>query len=164
MPTLAECIALHHGANPELSPRCSRGHERAIHERLCPAPGRKSPVRICLACQRERARARNHFVDPAHHPDDAIWAEFCRTIEDRIEAMRLEDAPPVCPTCGSWATPQTRRCYRCADVKPISAFVMRSGAPLGYAHICLVCHAARETKRRADKKRQAFRAIIGRAS
>ena len=100
MATLAEAIALHHAksAGREVGAYCKNGHERALHERRYERKG-MTPARRCLLCQQAVDHARRvaqregraAFVATAdQHPDAVLWAEFCRTVEDRIAFMRGE--------------------------------------------------------------------------
>lgn len=79
-----------------------------------------------------------------------------------IEHLRLEEAPPCCPTCGSRiAVTQTRACHDCGLTKPISAFGRNRTRPLGRAYVCRTCKKVRDDARYRRRKAAAFRAILG---
>ena len=83
---------------------------------------------------------------------------------ERIEAARREEAPPCCPTCGSTVPDiRVRQCYRCHEIKLLSAFSRHSGQPLGRGYICQPCAQADNRAYRLEKKRAQFRQILGRA-
>jgi hypothetical protein len=53
------------------------------------------------------------------HPGDAYWIEV-------IERLRLEEAPNLCPTCGSVALHETRVCSGCTVMKSVKRFRQRT--------------------------------------
>ncbi len=80
---------------------CKRGHERAVHERVYAYGNRV--IRSCRACQQFRDRERDRSyrarrTEQPSHPDALIWERFCRTIEQRILAVRAQT--PRCDGCG----------------------------------------------------------------
>jgi len=94
---------------------------------------------------------------PDVHPETLAWAA-------RIEALRLEIAGVLCPTCESTATPITRRCYRCEEVKALTAFDRERGESLGHGYLCKACKRERSRAQYAERKRAAFRAVLGRSA
>jgi hypothetical protein len=84
-----------------------------------------------------------------------------REYAERIETIRAEEAPAVCPTCGS-TTPEPiteKWCSGCQQVLPIEQFNRRFDKWRGansYRHLCRAC-AARSTK--AWRARRAIREI-----
>jgi superfamily II helicase len=80
----------------------------------------------------------------------------------RIEAARLEDAPPLCPTCGSTTPKASRRCYHCAQTKPLTAFAKESNKPHGRSYLCKRCKRERGVVAYTEQRRQQFREILGR--
>lgn len=81
---------------------CQNGHERAVWERTY--ANRTRTIRRCVLCTRaaqakhRRAAQEASNAIAAWHPDDALWRQFCRTIERRILAVRA--ATPRCGECG----------------------------------------------------------------
>lgn len=105
MSTLAALIERHEKRGTrQVGAYCKRGHERALWEqRYLRIDG--TLTRCCLLCQREREkrqRERRAFEQRAFkakpHPDALLWDAFCRTIEQRIQAVRART--PRCPECG----------------------------------------------------------------
>jgi len=79
---------------------CPHGHDRATFERFYRRKG-APPIRRCRACQTDRERNSRQLArlaaEKAHAeiprpPTELLWADFCRTIVDRIEAVRRDEA------------------------------------------------------------------------
>lgn len=74
--------------------------------------------------------------------DVARWERFVAELPERIARIRLEDAPPVCPTCGSTtpAVVERKVCSACRQELPLSAFhrnrAMRGGGRDYYCRDC----------------------------
>lgn len=69
---------------------------------------------------------------------DTVWAAFCETVEERIEAIRSEEAPLTCPECGS-TTPDVNRkkwCPPCQAYLPIAQFCRERRRRDGRRDIC----------------------------
>ena len=103
MATLAQIIEQYE--NPRaVGPLCKNGHERALYERRYQRSD-GTPTRCCLICQRarekqqrtRRALDRRAFA-ASRHPDAVLWESFCKTVEQRIQAVRAET--PRCGECG----------------------------------------------------------------
>ena len=80
----------------------------------------------------------------------------------RIRIARLESAPVICPTCGTHTTTQTRRCYVCTEVKPLTSFVRNTGKALGYGYQCKACKRVSSAQRRRQEKVRLFLGAVGR--
>ena len=84
--------------------------------------------------------------EPDRHPETRRWIE-------RIEAARREVEPP-----------KVRRCGCCDETKPLGEFPRDPNMLLGRAYRCKSCHAEQTRVRRRERKRRAFRTLLGRAS
>lgn len=83
----------------------------------------------------------------------------------RIEAARIDTAQ--CPTCdGTIEAEKMRRCYACAETKPLPAFPRdRSKAhAYGYGYRCKACKRALSVAARQATKRRQWREALGRVS
>ena len=110
---------------------------------------------------RETVRPINPYRSYARVPNPPPPLLSQAEIVARIEAVRLEEAPAVCPTCGSKTTTTTTRvCGGCGIEKLLSAFPVDRSRKLGVACWCKPCKAAANARVRT---RRALRAI-GRAS
>jgi len=93
---------------------------------------------------------------------DPRWIAWCDGLEDRIEAIRLEQcADRICPTCASHVgEPLDRTCGRCGETKPLSGFSRDRTEYLGRSFRCRLC------KNAANKVTRSRRALknMGRAS
>ena len=89
---------------------------------------------------------------PTH---DELWAEFCATVEERIDAFRQDVAPACCPTCGTTVRrsivrprrarrpdPETKRCPKCTETLPRLAFTRKKANHDGLAQWCRACSRA----------------------
>jgi hypothetical protein len=161
VPSLAALIDQYEHPGRQVGASCKNGHERAVHERRYGS--RRSSIRVCLACQRDREKQdrAERRERRAYHPDDLRWAEFCRTIDQRIAEMR-EDAPATCPDCS--AVNGTRRCSRCQQVKRLDDFPRDRCHALGFSYRCKACANAENRARRREQKRKQIRAALGRSA
>lgn len=93
---------------------------------------------------------------------DPWWLEVAASFTARIEAIRMEEAEPICPACGS-STPRVieqKFCPSCSRMLPVSRFSSHKGRYDGLHYQCRPCEAARKKRYRT---RIALRAL-GRAS
>lgn len=85
--------------------------------------------------------------------DVARWRQFVAELPERIARIRLEDAPPVCPTCGSTtpAVVERKVCSACRQTLPLSAFYRNRTHADGRDSYCREC---RRVVRAAQWQRQ----------
>lgn len=148
----------------EVGASCKHGHERAVWERTY--ANRTRTIRRCLLCTRAAqkrarlaARAASNAV-AAWHPDDARWAAFCRSIGERIERVRAEQADPICGTCGS-TTPvvvTAKWCSGCQLLLAVERFARDRARPDGRNVRCRACESVR------GKAYRTRRAVLGRSA
>ena len=90
--------------------------------------------------------------------DAASWQRFVAELPERIAAIRLEDAPPICPTCGSTTTPVIERktCSACRQPLPLSAFYRNRTHQDGRDSYCRDCRRqVRAAQWQREKRRMA---------
>lgn len=94
--------------------------------------------------------------------DTERWQAWCDGLVDTIERIRAEDAPARCPTCDCTAHPpaETRRCWRCGEVKALSAFHRTAKRQHGRHYECRICRNKENAKLRARNKVRMFRAAV----
>ena len=73
--------------------------------------------------------------------DAERWRRFCDELGERIAAIRAEDAPLLCPTCGTTAPSVSKRktCRNCHREFPISAFSRNRSNKDGRQFWCRWC-------------------------
>lgn len=91
------------------------------------------------------------------HPDTVAWRENVAAL---IEAVRLDDAPSLCPTCGCAAHLPERRCSQCQVVKPITQFNRDRRLPLGRIYQCKTCRRPQRRQRYIEEKIRMFRQAV----
>lgn len=93
--------------------------------------------------------------------DVARWERFVAELPERIARIRLEDAPPVCQTCGSTtpAVVERKVCSGpCGRELPVSEFHRNRANAGGLDYYCREC---RRPVRAAQWQRQKRRAAYG---
>lgn len=149
MPDLQECIRRYEAA--QAAKRAAPTAVPPVATCNVPAPVPRSAPKVAIRtisvvdAQRLFEAPSRQYVAHRRLTGDVVadgWAEFCRTIEDRIKAMRADAADLRCPTCGS-TTPEhaeRRWCSGCQMDLPRANF---SKAGDGLRRICRSCDAAR---------------------
>ena len=85
--------------------------------------------------------------------DRLRWQRFLAELPDRIARIRYDEAPLLCPTCGSTtaAAIERRQCAGCNRSLPVSAFPRDRRKPAGRAYRCKECRRGTESM---DRKRR----------
>lgn len=89
--------------------------------------------------------------------DAERWLRFVAELPERIAQIRAEEAPHVCPTCGS-TTPEVierRVCARCHLPRPISEFHRNRSKAGGRRYHCRECASVKRAERWQREKRLA---------
>lgn len=85
--------------------------------------------------------------------DRLRWQRFLDELPERIDQMRADEAPLLCPTCGSTTPPVIERkwCCRCQEWLPASAFYRNRSKPDGRDAHCKACRRPYDTVRRVRR-------------
>lgn len=91
--------------------------------------------------------------------DAERWQAWCASIVDTIETIRAEESGARCQMCGCSAHPpaETRRCYRCGEVKALSVFPRSHRGSRKRHYDCQTCRNEAHTKRHQRDKVRAFK-------
>jgi len=95
---------------------------------------------------------------PPHAEDARRWAAFCASLGDRIAKIRADEAPLLCPTCGSTAplVVERKTCPMCQAFLPLSAFGRNRSRLHGVEAYCRAClKPGRAAKWQQYKRRKA---------
>lgn len=89
--------------------------------------------------------------------DVARWKRFVSELPERIARLRLEDAPPLCPTCGSTtpAVVDRKTCSACRQELPMSAFYRNRTHRDGRDSYCRDCRRVVRAAQWLREKRRA---------
>ncbi len=92
--------------------------------------------------------------------DRLRWQRFLAELPDRIARIRYDEAPLLCPMCGSTTEPviERRQCAGCKRSLPVSAFRRDRRKPAGRAYRCKECR--RGTENMARKRRRITRPFL----